>query len=285
MTTDTRRQRHARAALTYLVEPGDRLLGALLRDHEPADVVAAIIAGRLPAGPAGAPRDHARGAVTRALRRWAARAADMPTESDLAEWHKRGVRLVCPGEPEWPSQLEALADAAPCALWLRGSADLRFGCLRSVSVVGSRTATAYGAHVATELAAGLGVRGWTVVSSGVQLPAYLLTAFCDPARLPRPGCGCGARRGPRPAGPARLVAAIEAVLVERKSASLRRQHVRLVEGRAEGGHAGAFEVICCDCGIIGIWITRSSAAAAAAPGPYTLDPGVEAYGHHIGLIT
>jgi DNA processing protein len=32
--------------------------------------------------------------------------------------------------------------------------------------VGSRAATAYGAHVATELAAGLGVRGWTVVSGG-----------------------------------------------------------------------------------------------------------------------
>jgi DNA processing protein len=171
MTTDTRRQRHARAALTYLVEPGDRLLGALLRDREPAEVVAAIMAGRLPAGPAGSPRDHPRGAVTRALRRWAARAADMPAESDIARWHKRGVRLVCPGEPEWPTQLETLADAAPCALWLRGSADLRFGCLRSVSVVGSRAATAYGAHVATELAAGLGVRGWTVVSSGVQLPA------------------------------------------------------------------------------------------------------------------
>ena len=55
MTTDTRRQRHARAALTYLVEPGDRLLGALLRDREPAEVVAAIMAGRLPAGPAAQP--------------------------------------------------------------------------------------------------------------------------------------------------------------------------------------------------------------------------------------
>ena len=61
MTTDPRRQRHARAALTYLVEPGDRLLGALLRDREPAEVVAAIMAGRLPAGPAGSPRDHPAG--------------------------------------------------------------------------------------------------------------------------------------------------------------------------------------------------------------------------------
>lgn len=33
-------------------------------------------------------------------------------------------------------------------LWLRGSADLRFACLRSVSVVGARAATGYGNHVA-----------------------------------------------------------------------------------------------------------------------------------------
>jgi DNA processing protein len=210
MTTDARRQRHARAALTYLVEPGDRLLGALLRDHEPADVVAAIIAGRLPAGPAGPPRDDARGAVTRALRRWAARAADMPAESDLAEWHKRGGRLVCPGEPEWPSQLEALGDAAPCALWLRGSADLRFGCLRSVSVVGSRAATAYGAHVATELAAGLGVRGWTVVSGG----AFGIDGSAHRGALAAEGLtvavlACGVDR-PYPAGHTDLFDAIAA---------------------------------------------------------------------------
>jgi DNA processing protein len=32
-----------------------------------------------------------------------------------------------------------------------------------VSVVGSRAATAYGAHVATEIAAGLSGQGWTVI--------------------------------------------------------------------------------------------------------------------------
>jgi DNA processing protein len=166
VTADARRQRHARAALTCLAEPGDSVLGALLRDLEPAEVVAAIMAGRPPAGAARAGGDHGRGAVTRALRRWAARAAQLPAESDLARWHRQGMRLVCPGEPEWPTQLGALADAAPYALWLRGSADLRFGCLRSVSVVGSRAATAYGGHVSGELAAGLGQRGWTVVSGG-----------------------------------------------------------------------------------------------------------------------
>ena len=163
MTRDATRERLARAALTCLAEPGDGLLGALLRVREPAEVVAAIMAGRLPAGPG---TGHDRGAVTRALRRWGARAAETPSASDLAAWHRQGIRLVCPGEPEWPTQLEALADAAPYALWLRGSADLRNGCLRSVSVVGSRAATAYGAHVGTVLGAGIGERGWTVVSGG-----------------------------------------------------------------------------------------------------------------------
>jgi DNA processing protein len=51
-------------------------------------------------------------------------------------------------------------------LWVRGSADLRYACLRSVSVVGTRAATAYGSHVCTELAVCLAERGWTVVSGG-----------------------------------------------------------------------------------------------------------------------
>ena len=42
-------QRLARAALTYLAEPGDPALGALLARCEPAEVVAAIKADLLPA--------------------------------------------------------------------------------------------------------------------------------------------------------------------------------------------------------------------------------------------
>jgi DNA processing protein len=49
---------------------------------------------------------------------------------------------------------------------VRGHIDLRFACLRSVSIVGTRAATGYGIHVTTELAAALAERGWTVVSGG-----------------------------------------------------------------------------------------------------------------------
>ena len=80
------------------------------------------------------------------------------TDSRLAGWERAGIRLACPGDPEWPTQLDVLGDARPLVLWLQGCSDLRFACLRSVSVVGARAATGYGEHVATEMAAALAER-------------------------------------------------------------------------------------------------------------------------------
>jgi predicted Rossmann fold nucleotide-binding protein DprA/Smf involved in DNA uptake len=102
---------------------------------------------------------------------WAARSnggrrGAVPADSRPGAWERTGIRIVCPGDPEWPTQLDVLGDARPLVLWLRGSADLRFACLRSVSVVGARAATGYGQHVATEMAAALAERGWAVVSGG-----------------------------------------------------------------------------------------------------------------------
>lgn len=159
-------QRLARATLTYLAEPGDPALGALLEICEPTEVVAAIKADRLPpiidrrAGPLTAQR----ATMTRAMRRWRLRLPDLP--SDIGATCGNGTRLVCPPDPEWPRQLDELGLARPYALWLSGSADLRSACERSVSMVGSRAASGYGAHVAAEIAADLAERGWTIVSGG-----------------------------------------------------------------------------------------------------------------------
>jgi DNA processing protein len=98
--------------------------------------------------------------------RWTPRAGQLPDQSHLDAWAKQGIRLVCPSDQEWPTQLEVLGDAVPIALWLRGHADLRYACLRSVSLVGSRASTAYGAHVSTEMAMTLSERQWGVISGG-----------------------------------------------------------------------------------------------------------------------
>ena len=119
-----------------------------------------------PAGRSGRGESGGLPGLDRALRRWGARIGQAPTAAQYAAWRQGGFRLICPGDSEWPTQLAALGVASPVALWLLGNADLRFACLRSVSIVGSRAATAYGSHVCMEMAATLAERGWVTVSGG-----------------------------------------------------------------------------------------------------------------------
>ena len=201
----------ARAALTYLAEPSDPALGALLGICTPAEVLAAINAGMLPGtGPGCGDSAASRAALERALGRWRARLPGLPDAESIAGACRDGIRLICPGDAEWPGQLDHLGQARPYALWLRGNVDLRFACLRSVSVVGSRAATGYGGHVAGEIAADLAERGWAVVSGG----AYGIDAAAHRGALAAEGItiavlACGVDY-PYPAGHADLFAAITA---------------------------------------------------------------------------
>ncbi|HXW46570.1 MAG TPA: DNA-processing protein DprA [Streptosporangiaceae bacterium] len=158
-------ERRARVTLSFLADPGDQALGAALGNRTAAEVLAAVT-GVDSAGEArltGTPDDPS---MTRALHRWRGRLAQVPTVARLAEWQQQGLRLICPGDPEWPSQLDDLADARPLLLWARGSADVRYSCLRAVAVVGARAATGYGKNVGLQLAAALAERGITVISGG-----------------------------------------------------------------------------------------------------------------------
>jgi DNA processing protein len=197
-------ERLARAALTYLAEPGDSVLGALLTVCEPAEVLATIKADTLP----GVLGTASRAVLERALGRWRTRLPKLPADGEFADACRDGIRLVCPGDAEWPGALDRLGPARPYALWLRGNADLRFACSRSVSVVGSRAATSYGGHVAGELSADLAERGWAVVSGG----AYGIDAAAHRGALAAEGVtiailACGVDY-PYPAGHADLFAAI-----------------------------------------------------------------------------
>jgi DNA processing protein len=201
----------ARAALTYLAEPGDQALGALLEICEPAEVLAAIKAGMLPGtGPGCGDSPASRRALERALGRWRIRLSWLPRDADIAAAYRDGIRLVCPADPEWPAGLDELGSARPYALWVRGQADLGAACERSVSMVGSRAASGYGAHVAGEIAADLGERGWIIVSGG----AYGIDAAAHRGALSAGAItiavlACGVDY-PYPAGHAELFADIAA---------------------------------------------------------------------------
>jgi hypothetical protein len=96
------------------------------------------------------------------------------------------LRLIVPGDAEWPTQLDDLGDARPLALWLRGAADLRLTCVNSVAVVGARGATGYGNHVAVEMAAVLAEHGIGLVSGGAKAtesqPALTFDRLASPYR-------------------------------------------------------------------------------------------------------
>ncbi|WP_329029181.1 MULTISPECIES: DNA-processing protein DprA [unclassified Streptomyces] len=150
-------ERLARAALTRVLEPGDERGGRWLRECGAVELWRRITD---PGGEA----ERLSGMTVRRLAGYRLRAAGADPERDLAAVAAVGGRFVCPGDREWPTQLDDLGDARPTGLWVRGGPDLRLWALRSVAVVGARACTPYGAHMATTLGAGLAERGWVVVS-------------------------------------------------------------------------------------------------------------------------
>jgi DNA processing protein len=158
--------RVACATLTYLAEPADPLLGGLLQALSPAQVLASIRSGVLPARATRAINQAQAARLRNALSRWRSQLPRIPADAALARHTANGIGLICPGEPGWPPQLDDLDAARPYALWVRGSADLRASCEKSLAVIGARAATAHGEHAATGITADLASQGWAVISGG-----------------------------------------------------------------------------------------------------------------------
>jgi DNA processing protein len=146
-------ERVARVALTRVADPGDEVMGRALRDRGADGALRAARAGdRLPGAGAGRTESYA------------IRAAGADPAADLAAAWRAGARFLCPGDGDWPGQLDDLGAQRPYGLWVRGRPSLRLWALRSVAVVGARACTDYGAHMAARLGAGLADAGWAVVS-------------------------------------------------------------------------------------------------------------------------
>jgi DNA processing protein len=170
-TTISGDERTARAILTYVAGPGGRTVGAVVRAEGAVRALEVIRAGSL-AGITCLLESPER---RRELERLRARLETVPPLDVIGQWLETGLRLVCPGDGEWPCGLDGLGDAAPPALWVTGQSDLGFSCLRSVAVTGARAATAYGSYLATELGVSLAARGWAVISGasfGVDAAAH-----------------------------------------------------------------------------------------------------------------
>ena len=189
-------ERLARAAWSRLAEPGDAAAAALVGEVGAALALEAVVTGRGPA-------------------RWRSRLEEVDPAADLAAVTALGGRLLVPGDGEWPEPVDDLARAddegrrslsPPLALWVRGPLRLDEATRSAAALVGTRTPTGYGEHVAAELAAGLADRGFTVWSGG----AYGIDAVVHRAALAVGGrsiavLACGVDRA-YPAGNTALIA-------------------------------------------------------------------------------
>jgi DNA processing protein len=133
-----------RAAWSRLIEPNDDPAYRALAVHGPEHLLREVLSG------GGEPR-------------WRVRVPDLDPARDLATVRRFGGRVVIPGDPEWPAQVDRLT-RPPVCLWVRGPLPLEPTCRRSVALVGARAMTGYGERVALDLAAELTRRGFLVVS-------------------------------------------------------------------------------------------------------------------------
>ncbi|MCU0284604.1 MAG: DNA-processing protein DprA [Candidatus Nanopelagicales bacterium] len=159
-------ERTARIALACVTEPGSAGLAERVAELGPAHVLHEVLRG------GGGPVGTAAGRID---------PEDVPAM--LTAMARAGVRVLVPGDTEFPSHLTELPDP-PLALWVRGPLDLRVAAMRSVAVVGSRACTPYGERATTAIVDGLVATGWTIVSGG----AFGIDAAAHRAALAADGC-------------------------------------------------------------------------------------------------
>ena len=206
--------------------------------------------------------------------------------ADLDRVARLGGRLVTPDDSEWP--LAPLAHFAgvdvrdhptgipPLALWAIGAASLSAVSQRSAAVVGTRAATAYGEHVAAELAVGLCDRGVAVVSGcafGIDGVAHRAALAADGVTV---AVLAGGADVPYPAGHSALLRRIAAgglVVGEYPPGVRVARHRFLVRNRLVAALSGATVVV--EAGWrsgaanTAAWARALGRVVCAVPGPVT----------------
>ncbi|MGY4652141.1 DNA-processing protein DprA [Mycobacterium sp. URHB0021] len=273
MSDDVRR---AWAYLSRVAEPPCAELSALVRDRGPAEAADRI----------------RRGAVTESLMRLteARRHIDCARE-DLEVIDRLAGRLITETDTEWPGlgfaafsggDARQRPDAhPPMALWAVGPARLDDVAHRAAAIVGTRAATAYGEHVAADLAAGLAARDVAVVSGG----AYGIDGAAHRAALAADGFTVAALAGgidvPYPTGHTALLGRIaeEGVVISEYPPGVRpARHRFLTRNRLVAALAGATVVV--EAGArsgaanTAAWARALGRHVCAVPGPVTSSASV-----------
>ncbi len=153
-------ERRARVVLALLAEPDDPVTRGLLRR------VGAVESLRLLDSDAAVPGlARVDGQVWRDRLTSPGRLDGLGQRLRMVE--DTGTATLIPGDAHWPRALDDLGDRAPYVLFVRGVTSFLARPLNDlVTVTGSRAASAYGEHVAGELAGDLANRERVLVAGG-----------------------------------------------------------------------------------------------------------------------
>lgn len=266
-------------------DPRLRAWAYLSRVAEPPCVELTALINRV--GPIDAAERVRRGQVCDALARHteARREIDRSAE-DLELLARRRGRLLTPDDDEWPvlaftafggvAAEAKLRGRPPMVLWVLGPEPLDETAQRAAAVVGTRAATAYGEHVAAELAAGLAERDVAVISGG----AYGIDGAAHRGALAADGVTVAVLAGgfdiPYPAGHSALLHRIggHGLLVTEYPPGVRpARHRFLTRNRLVAALAGAAVVV--EAGLrsgaanTAAWARSLGRVVGAVPGPVT----------------
>lgn len=146
----------ASVAWARLAEPGDVRAGELVARLGATGALAMVLGGGPVPGVAGL-----------TLARWRTRAEVLDPQREVHVMARLGGTVLHPGCEAWPTALDDLGTGAPFCLFVRGDPRLLAAARETgVAIIGARACTAYGEHVAGELAAALAGEGRVVVSGG-----------------------------------------------------------------------------------------------------------------------
>lgn len=149
-------ERWARMAWTRIAEPETVSVRDWISSHGAVESMERLLSGSLA-------RDG----------RYDQRIAALDVDQARSALERLKVRVIIPGDDEWPLGLDQL-ESPPICIYARGICELSVA-EGSVAVVGSRAATHYGLNVAADLGEELAQRGVTVVSGaafGIDAAAH-----------------------------------------------------------------------------------------------------------------
>ena len=153
-------ERRARVVLSLLAEPDDPVTGALLRRLGAVETLGLLDTNTTVPG-----LGRVDGQVWRDCLTSPDRLDGLDQRLRMVE--ESGITTLIPGDAQWPRALDDLGDRAPYVLFVRGTTSFLARPLNDlVTVTGSRAASAYGEHVADELAGDLANCEHVLVAGG-----------------------------------------------------------------------------------------------------------------------